>query len=308
MLKMSLIKKLILFFLPLFILFFFIEKRLAKIPHPFKEVKSQFEPYLSKARVMMAGTSHLYEVKANYFNIQIANLATQGQNLEVSSQLIEKYLDKMPNAKTILMEIPYFGLDYLPEEQPLNYYHHLIHGISGTDRSLKAFLDIRFYSWFALYGPAMAIDAIRSDFFKKETPIPESPSIACLSSIASMSETGQKRANYHEKLRQEKNRTVILKHIERILKIASNRDIRVTFVTTPVSQYYHQHIEPSAWRSIRADLARFEDKYLTSHLDYFSDPRFDDCDFYDPDHLNSKGAQKLAAMLEKKLTSPLALK
>lgn len=78
--------------------------------------------------------------------------------------------------------------------------------------------------------------------------------------------------------------------------------VRLTLVTTPVSPAFHaSQSAAQVARNRRVLGAILRTHPEVRHLDYETDHRFGDDDFYDADHLSSIGAAKLTAILRREL-------
>jgi hypothetical protein len=87
-------------------------------------------------------------------------------------------------------------------------------------------------------------------------------------------------------------------YLNEILQFCARRDIKVLWITPPVSRSYYK-LENARQKSqnrkvMKQILKRWND---VIYLDFEQDKRFKGEDFYDATHLNTKGAEKLACLL-----------
>ena len=73
-------------------------------------------------------------------------------------------------------------------------------------------------------------------------------------------------------------------------------------VTLPVSYTYSNHIDKSKYLWMQERIRGLCTEYHIRYLNYFTDRRFGPEDFSDPDHLNSKGSEKLSRILNKEIS------
>lgn len=82
--------------------------------------------------------------------------------------------------------------------------------------------------------------------------------------------------------------------LDSICSFCEARGVRLVLLTTPVTKSFREHCDPR-------QVAVGEQRLITMlrkhpgviHLDHWTDPDFEDADFYDADHLNMRGANKL---------------
>lgn len=87
-------------------------------------------------------------------------------------------------------------------------------------------------------------------------------------------------------------------YLNEILQFCARRDIKVIWITPPVSRSYYK-LENARQKSqnrkvLKQILKRWND---VIYLDFEQDKRFKGENFYDATHLNTKGAEKLACLL-----------
>lgn len=87
-------------------------------------------------------------------------------------------------------------------------------------------------------------------------------------------------------------------YLNEILQFCSQRDIKVLWITPPVSRSYYK-LENAKQKDqnrkvLRQTLKRWSE---VIYLDFEQDKRFSGEDFYDATHLNTNGAEKLARLL-----------
>lgn len=88
-----------------------------------------------------------------------------------------------------------------------------------------------------------------------------------------------------------------------IFDYCQQRHIKVILLNTPVSETFRQYEDPRQRNINTQVLNRLLNDYPTvNYLDWEADPRFTSDDFYDSDHLNHEGAQKLTQAIRCYLT------
>lgn len=93
------------------------------------------------------------------------------------------------------------------------------------------------------------------------------------------------------------DRTENFAALQAIIKMALQHNIKVILYTPPGHRTYVAHLnahQEDKMRSMLAELSSGKDVY---YLDLLREPEFKDEDFFDPDHMSNKGAEKLALKL-----------
>lgn len=87
-------------------------------------------------------------------------------------------------------------------------------------------------------------------------------------------------------------------YMEKTISLCNSKNIKVILLTTPIHKTFRDNINQEEWASTIDFCEHFTQEFNNvSYLNLFEDPRFLDEDFYDSDHLNSKGAAKLSSIL-----------
>lgn len=88
------------------------------------------------------------------------------------------------------------------------------------------------------------------------------------------------------------------RHLDNIASLAESHGARLLLISTPINRTYFENIDPRQQRDIQQRIIRFLARHpKVSYHDLRQDKRFTDDDFFDADHLNTRGARKLSAIL-----------
>ena len=85
--------------------------------------------------------------------------------------------------------------------------------------------------------------------------------------------------------------------LEQLLEELRAQGVNVLFVTLPVTRFYRDKMQPGAYQRMQEALDCLTRKHQLEYLNYTFDPRFNDGDFQDGDHLNCRGAEKVSRLL-----------
>lgn len=89
------------------------------------------------------------------------------------------------------------------------------------------------------------------------------------------------------------NRQILKKYIS----LLKSKDIKPIIIVCPVSKYYAKYFSHRLKDEFNAIINEICKQYDFQFIDYFSNNLFNDEDFYDVSHLNSKGAEKFTKIL-----------
>ena len=252
------------------------------------------------AEVLLFGNSHsFYGFNPKYFNTLAVNLANISQSLYFYELLINKYLDSFPKVKTIVLNIDYFTLSQVDNEEQDRWRKYYYSIYMNLDVPIVSKYDYKSYSVVLATEPVILNTTLRR--LVKEHTIVEcdemgwgkNPSTApVLNNLA----LGKTRVKQHEYGTMDFSSN--LKRLNRIITKCSKRDLKVVLVTMPVMEYYYKSVKKNKLRKIQnncKDLSLISNVY---YLNLFSDSRFTHEDFYDTDHLNANGATKCSRILD----------
>jgi lysophospholipase L1-like esterase len=90
--------------------------------------------------------------------------------------------------------------------------------------------------------------------------------------------------------------------LKTFIELAATRNIRVILYTPPAHNSYVQNLNPDQLKlTVDAANAVTETYPNVSYYNFLTDSTFTETDFFDSDHLNEKGAEKLSLVLDTRL-------
>lgn len=290
--------------LPFILLFTWIEYQTRQLPNSYSLKKSNFERIHDSVRILVLGSSHaLKGINPDLFSCKGFNFSNSSQSLDFDAYIYHEFNSHMPSLKAVILEISYFSFFYTLGDSPEDwrqyfYYHHYGIHPSGLDLS-----DPRAFFYTTLYTKGFINDLVFGKLeCKKEFGDIQSngwEKTSCISDPSAISDQGgQARASLHKSLMHESRASFILGRLEGLLSRLKQDNIAIYLVTTPVFSTYANHLDPEIIKRNHDIISRLQGKYQVSYFDYASDPRFQKDDFYDNDHLNTRGAEKFSRILE----------
>jgi hypothetical protein len=293
----------LLFLLPLIICYAYIEIRLSQLPNTYSQKRADLERQLNDIRVLVLGPSHaLHDIDPEYFSQKGYNLANASQTIFYDKALTERYLDKMPHLKLVIMDVMYYSLFARLSDSHESFRCYFYSSYWNIDEPGLSKWDIKRYSKIALYTPGKAweftrknfkVDLVRNLFPNGYLQYDTTNNIKNISDLE-----GAKRVELYRRMMKEAYYSENMKMLTDFVSELRNRGIEVYFVTDPAYITFRKHCNPAVLAENTASINDLCKAFNCRYLDYFNDPRFDLPDFYDNDHLNFTGAEKFSKILE----------
>jgi hypothetical protein len=267
--------------------------------------KRLLEAQAADIEAVIMGSSHAYvAIEPNSIGIRAFNLANTSQSLHYDSQLLAKYLNRMPKLRLAIITISYFSLEFRLTDSPEEwrsrfYYYH--YGIRDEVNS-PPLLDLRNYSLIALYGLERTRDIYRLGYrINYAEQVQENGWFKSLNDVQTLEESrarAKKSMDFHHDFMKPKYIPENLNALEAMLRNLQARKVAVVFLTIPVFHTYAELMSPEKYQTMQAQIQRLCQTYGVEYYNYSFDPRFTIEDFQNPDHLNPGGAEKFSAIIK----------
>jgi hypothetical protein len=301
--------KLILFPLPLLLCAFYLNHRLAGVPNSYNTKRHNFEQQLDSIEVIALGDSHAtYGINPAYFSHKGFTLANSSQDIYFNTAILTKYLPRLSKLKLVIIEADYISFNYslaaYHEKWRTGFYYQFWQIKSDAwDK-----YDIANYSLLNLYMGGTVKAIVRKNF---DTNLAANLNyngwmkFDTLAPHAKMDDvTGQARVAEHDNAGLTSN-TKIIGYLTTLLNELTRRNIKIAFVTTPAFSTYTKFCKPVTIQKNRNLIDSLCLKYGCSYTNYFTDSRFNARDYYNVDHLNFLGAEKLSKLIDTDVIKPL---
>lgn len=109
---MPLLKRTLVFFIPVIICYTFLEYSILEIPMSYDKIKHQITENHKNIKVMILGSSQMQAAVNPEFLDQFAvNFGSKSQHHKEDNYIMEQTLDRFPNLKTIVFELSYAHLE-----------------------------------------------------------------------------------------------------------------------------------------------------------------------------------------------------
>lgn len=300
----TIIKRLLVFLIPLVFLFLILEARLRQIPTYLGMKKEFLESQLGEIEVLSTGHSYGDAINPRFFNRRTFNLFNDAEDLYYDLKVIEKYMENMPQLKAILLPISYFTLDYRLEHGPWAWrapFYKFIFNIPPSDPFSN--LHPGFYSHTFAYGWREVLGFIGTNFDDKMTNKMykdgwrEVGTMGLVEGKESI-RAGQQSIEYLDSiLKKPENLEFNIPLLNSFIEKCKSKEIEVILFTPPAFHNYYDYINPEKYQLLQNEISQIMRKYDIYYHDFLKDPRFNASDFYSIDHVNDLGAEKFSRIM-----------
>lgn len=315
------IKRVLSFFIPLILLLsiflFYAENRLENYPSSFQVKAKYFQQNINEINAIVLGSSHNQDAINPEIikNAKVANIAFGGQTLKIDEALLNAYIEKIPNLKSVFLELSYHNLEH---EYDSKYFRNNLYlrfyNLNLFDRNIK-FKDHSIF----LSNPSLYISYLNP--MKKTLNLNEYGYAKTLSNTENERLFENMKYDEVEILKDSTSRFVthhkyenieafeVNKLIfERMIQKCVSNKIKPVILMPPVyKSYFKNYIKEKNNRRFKFlnDLIRKYPEIIV--LDYEQVENFEVKDFKNVDHLNPKGAEKFSKLLNERIEKDLLL-
>lgn len=306
-----LLKKLRLFLLPLLILYPLLEVKLSGVPNMYNKKKEFLEGQLQQVEVLTTGSSHGDAINPDYIQTKTFTLNQAAQDLYYDTLLVIHYLERLPKLKLVIIPISYFSLEYqMDRTKTWTLAPYYFHTWRIPPQHWDSFLNWRYFSLTGAYGWEKAMTYLQNGFQDDEWKIMKATGWRLqgnqeLKDTPHESEFGQYsiRMQYIEIMKFERM-PENMKLLENLIRQCQARGVQVALVTTPVHHSYSDFMNSQRWQATQSVVQSLVERYHILYMNYLSDPRFLDADFYSRDHVNTNGSINFSRLLETEIIQP----
>lgn len=295
--KNFIIKLTFTFVLPLCLLLFVVEWTLRSIPNDYKYKDAALSAICDSVKVLSFGSSHgHYGIRPDCMKLPAFNIAMPSQSIKFDHFLFLKYLDRCPELTHVILPVSYFSL-----------VNELEDGAGWAHA--KGYTIYMGYDGNGL-NPIFNLELINKEkYLGLAKMIGKEISFVTCDSLGwgNKREYGNQKPNctsFAMSTVEHHSRSVGLSmdaNVDRIADIIATclqRDIKVILLTTPTHESYYSLLDSAHLNKTTEACEMLARAYSnTTYLNLLKDSSFVAEDFYDPDHLNTRGAEKLTKIL-----------
>ncbi|WP_306533870.1 hypothetical protein [Geobacter sp.] len=310
------ILKCLILIVPLAVVILFFEYNLRTMDNSYKIKTNNLETKLRNIEVINIGSSHANNaiVPDIIWPGKSYNLANSAQDFYYDFKLLEKYVDKMPNLKLVIIPVSYHSFEYRISNgfEPWRAYYYSVYcGINSDSLLIRS--DIRNYSAFALWEPLKAVGYAMEGFKGEPVQLDEygfmrvpPDSVEVIEKKINIT-TGKARVEEQHRFMKKDNVVYNEKILDKIMLLLKERQITPVFVTVPTYHTYYDNLQENKLSEMHKLISGYCSTYKVKYYDYYKDARFNITDFSNNDHLNMDGAKKFSKIIRKDIIEKLVI-
>ena len=297
----TLIKKVLLYLLPLFLVFIALELFYRFVPNDYSVKYATLPKKYENTEVLIFGNSHtFYGLNPKYFDKPTYNLAHVSQTLYFDKILFDNYIDHFKTIKCVVLHIEYTSLSEIVDTEENNwrkYYYQTYMNLEVP--SIKKYDCTKYFLSSTRSFNATAKLVLRY--------LNDGTIVNCDENGFGINYTKAKKAPLLKKdaLQRVKNIEDNLMNfddnivrIQSIIATCKKRGIKVVILNMPVSSYFSEGVNQVKLKKIQETCNNIAKKnYNVSYLNLFKDKRFTNEDFFDADHMHTDGATKCSKVV-----------
>jgi hypothetical protein len=288
----------LLFCLPICLLILSAELYLRFRPSGFAQKKEQLVNNVDSIEVLIVGSSHaMHGIIPEQLTLNAQNIAYGSQTIYFDKRIIEKYLPRLKKLKYVVLDLDYSSL-YIDHAENRDFFYKYYYDIDFKDRK---FYKEFFLQSFFVYSLKQTVRLLEDDIWGKEAEIARKKWLGSeeyQEDVCSFEKNKSRSQAFNNDIDNYKGGSDVLKDLESLIVTLESKHITPIVLTYPVypvmrTFYYKKVLEEN--KQISDYLVQ---KYGVIQLDYEDDDSFIVSDYYDCDHLNKLGAEKLTQRLD----------
>lgn len=279
--------------------FYLIQWYANELDNDYQFKNANLENKSSQIRILCLGNSQtLYGINPGYFSMEGFNLAYVSQTLDIDNLLLEKYIPDLKNLEYIIVQVSYTSffeiLGYQPDAWRVRNYRRYYNINPPVDKTKEFDLLITSYrnNLLKIANKIKGHELVLCNEWGFETGYDSE------NSLTDFTQSSDEAAGRH-KAKSTDFLSDNIKNLESIIEKARKNNVNIILYTPPVHEMYLRKLDSlqldMMYREIRNILTSYDD---VIYLDWSSNADFYDADFYDSNHLNDKGAEKLTKKLD----------
>lgn len=299
----TLIKKVLIYLLPLFLIFVAFELFYRFVPNDYTVKYATIPQKYDDTAILIFGNSHtFYGLNPKYFDRPAYNLAHISQTLYFDKILFDKYIDKFKNVNCVILNLEYTSLSEKVDTEENNWRKYCYQSYMHLE--VPSIDKYDFTKYF--------LSSSRS--FSTNTKLVlrylnDGTQVACDENGFGINYTKAKKIPLLREdaiIRVQKIEDHLMNFIDNIARVQSiidtckKRGIKVVLLNMPVTSYFSKGVNQVKLKKIQETCTSIaKDNDNVRYLNLFKDKRFTNEDFFDADHLHTDGARKCSKIVNK---------
>ena len=317
----SFFKKILFFILPLFVVAIMMDLYLVNMNSLYKEKASGLLDHANEIEILILGNSHAtYGVDPSGFSTFAFNIANVGQSIYFDKELTLQNLNKLKKLKYVLISLDYHSLYFSRQRGERNIWSYYGNGIKyPTDNYKKADISPFLFG----YDPKVSFSLVKKNILNKwefrnedyfidyDVELGVSLTDTTMKGYISFSGTEEFVFNneyYINRIKGFDNlincsteKELVLNELDQLISTLQSNGIKPIFFSTPTFKEYNTFLDSSIINDNLIDSKNLCKRYNIEFFDYSINHDFIKDEFFNPDHLNKKGAARFSKMLDSRL-------
>jgi len=313
------IKKTLFLLIPIILAIFAMDIWLRNMNTLYKEKYSGAIKAKDSIEILILGNSHSnYGVDPTEFSMYAYNIANVSQSLYFDIRITESLSGSLPKLKYVFISIDFHSL-YFSSQGLYDYWSYYGNGIKYKD---KSYLACEISPFFFGYTPIVAKAKLKRKLlylfsgkkniinFEVETGVNITDTIkhGFISfekpdySLHNISEYQKTATRFNNTVKSKEHKEVFEDLSGFIERLKQKKICPILFSPATYSEY-NDLLDKNTIKQNHDYIEILKKKFGIEYWQFYNDPDFVKEDFYNCDHLNKKGAKKLAKKMNDKLTS-----
>jgi len=272
---------------------------LRKIPNDYSYKKQYLDKNSDSIVTLFLGSSHaFYGINPQFCKAKSFNASHISQSLDFDYQILKKYENNFTNLKNIVIPISYFslfgklekGIEFWRVKNYSIYYKmYTTNKLSDYSEFLSNKFKYTIYNLYAYFLNKISFVSCSELGFGLNYNSKNSNDLIETGKSAAIRHTKNDLSLFDENLK------ILLE----IIKYAENKNINVYFFTPPAYESYVNNLDTIQLNIMLTTINNLDKKYSNcTYYNFMNDTSFIAIDFYDADHLNEIGAEKLTKKID----------
>ena len=312
--------KILIFVFPLFLIVLGIDFHLRNINSLYKEKVNGLTEHTNVIEILILGNSHGFTgVDPNYFTKYAFNIANSGQSIYFDKELTLRNLEALEKLKYVFISLDYHSLYFSSQRGGRNILSYYGNGIKHSSTSYhKADISPFLFG----YDPKASFSLIIIDLLAKWKFRNQSyyvdldaksgiDKVELTKGFIALPGTQTNDFNntsytnringFNRLINTSTEKKLVLNELDQLISTLQNNGIKPIFFSTPTFNEYNTFLDSSIINDNRVDAEILCKKYNMEFWDYAKDNDFIKDEFFNPDHLNKKGAERFSKILNSRL-------
>jgi hypothetical protein len=314
-------KKILTFVFPLFLLVLGMDFYLRNMNSLYKEKSQGLLEHANEIEILILGNSHAGRgVDPNCFTDYAFNIAHAGQSIYFDKELTLQNLEALKKLKYVFISLDYHSLYFSSQRGERNIWSYYGNGIKHTSEDYtKADISPFLFG----YSPRVSFTFLKNALlakwkfrnhdryldFNTEMGVIKTDVLAKGFVALTGTHTSDFQNHYyidrmdghHNLITNSTEEEMVLNELDELITKLHSKGITTIFFSTPTFKEYNKILDPEIITHNNLIAEKLCKKYNMEFMDYSINHDFFKDEFFNPDHLNKKGAARFSRILDSRL-------